>query len=94
MENEINTFLDKEGRVIRWPKKRNDKLNVLKYIQGKFEENRKYTESEVNKIIKEWHIFNDHALVRRELYDNYLINRTGDGREYWIEDEGKQRGLV
>jgi len=26
----------------------------------------------------------DHALLRREMFDRRLMNRTNDGRTYWI----------
>jgi hypothetical protein len=78
-------LLDPAMRVKRWPKKIVEKLFVLEYLQTKLEIERKYSEKEVNTILKEWHLFNDHALLRRELYDRYYVNRTTDGREYWID---------
>jgi hypothetical protein len=82
--NAVCAFLDKDGKVTRWPKKKSEKLEVLKYIQGKMERGRNYTEKEINGIIERWHSFHDYALLRRELYDNYLLERTPDGRAYWI----------
>lgn len=89
MERDISTLLDDMGRVKRWPKKKQDKINVLRYLQDKFEVGVKYSEKEINEILKEWHLFNDHALLRREMYDRYLLNRTIDGREYWLEEKSK-----
>lgn len=80
----ILQFLDESGRLIRWPKKKTDKLNVLKYLQGKFEINIRYSELEVNNLLIKWHTFNDHALLRRELFDKSFLNRTPDCREYWL----------
>jgi hypothetical protein len=79
-------FLDNEKRITRWPKRKQEKIFVLKYLQGKFERNKKYKEKEINEILSQWHLFNDFAMLRREMYNNYLINRTQDCREYWIEE--------
>lgn len=83
----LTIFLDPQGKVLRWPKKKADQLMVLKYIQSKFDKNKRYTEKEVNGIILCWHSFNDYALLRRELYDHFLLNRTPDGKEYWVDEE-------
>ena len=81
----LDTIINKDGIVIRWPKKKAEKLAVLQYLQTKFSKNKTYTELEVNLILKKWNSFNDHALLRRELYDNFLINRSNDGKSYWID---------
>jgi hypothetical protein len=86
MDYKIDYLLDINKKVKRWPKKRYEKDAVLHYIQSKFEKNHKYSEKEVNAIIMEWHLFNDFALLRREMVDNSLIKRTADCREYWIEE--------
>ena len=44
LREQILQFLDEEGRIVRWPKKTYDKINVLKYLQGKFDPNKKYSE--------------------------------------------------
>ncbi len=77
-------LLSEQGKVKRWPKKDHEKRFVLEYLQGKLEKDVKYRESEINAILKEWHLFGDHALLRREMYDRYLLNRTADGKEYWL----------
>jgi hypothetical protein len=86
-DEKYNNLFDTERRIIRWPKKNEEKLFVLKYLQSKFETGRKYNEREVNETLMEWHLFNDFALLRREMYNNYFINRTRDCREYWIEEK-------
>jgi hypothetical protein len=81
-DDKFQKLLDERGRVKRWPTKKAVKLLVLQYLQSKFEKGKKYSEKEFSSILKEWHLFNDHALLRREMYDNYLVDRTRDGREY------------
>ncbi len=56
-------------------------------MAGKFESGREYSEKEVNYIIRENHSFNDHPLLRRELFDRGFINRTANGLKYRITDK-------
>jgi hypothetical protein len=90
MEINIEYLKDAKGRIFRWPKKKAEKIEVLKYIKTKFEIGKQYTEKEVNELIMEWHTFGDYALIRREMYDNFLLERTPDGRRYWIENKEKE----
>jgi len=87
MDELLVKLLDGEGKVKRWPKKNAEKEAVLHYIQGKIGKNKIYSEKEINEIILSWHTFNDYALIRRMLYDNFLLERTPDGRQYWVEDK-------
>lgn len=84
----LTQFLDAEGRVIRWPTRKGDRLVgqklVVEYLITKFEFGRTYTEREVNDILKQWHTFMDWALLRREMFERKLLNRTLDGRQYWV----------
>ena len=48
----LKSIINSEGIIIRWPKKKEEKLAVLKYLITKFETGRKYSELEVNMIIK------------------------------------------
>jgi len=77
-------LLDGDGRIKRWPGKQEQKRLVLEYLRGKFSPVNEYTEREVNAIIIAWHTFNDHALLRREMFDRGLLDRTPDGRRYWL----------
>jgi hypothetical protein len=83
---DISNLLDENGKVKRWPKKKEEKIEVLKYLNTKFEEGKQYSEKEVNEILNKWHNFSDYALLRREMFDNYLLERTRDGRKYWIKN--------
>ena len=46
----VSRFLNEDGQVKQWPKKRADKQLVLAYLAGKFEFSRSYHEREVNEI--------------------------------------------
>ena len=75
----INEF----DEIIRWPKKPADKEIVIKFLEGKFNCDIKYSEKEINKIIKKHHLFSDIPLLRRELVSRKVLFRKDDGSEYW-----------
>lgn len=82
---ELKNFLDAEGRLVRFPAKRNMKLEALAYLAEKFEKDKKYTEKEVNELLLEWHTFHDPATLRREMYNACLLGRDAGGALYWRE---------
>lgn len=57
---------------------------VLDYLASRFECGRVYTESEVNVLLRQWHTFDDWALLRRELFEQGYLNREKDGSRYWL----------
>ncbi len=80
---ELQNHLDSEGRLTLWPSKRSLQRVTLDYLANKLETNKVYSEKEVNTLLNQWHTFGDPALLRRELYENGLVNRRKDGTEYW-----------
>jgi len=81
----VKNYLDGQNRLKVFPSKRTKKLLALQYLATKFEEAVEYSEKEVNAIIDRWHTFDDICLLRRELYNNHLLNRTRDSSKYWKE---------
>ena len=79
MENLINELY----KIVRWPKKPSDKELVITYLATKFDYENKYNEKEVNTIIDKYHLFDDVALLRRELISMKMLFRRDDGSEYW-----------
>ena len=70
--------------MIILPKDDLRKQEILKKIAKKFKENKEYTESEINEIIKSFDV-DDYVLFRRELVNfNYLSKDTLKG-VYWIK---------
>ena len=78
MENLINKF----EVITRWHKKQSDKQLVIEFLSTKFEFENKYAEKEINKIIDQFHSFEDIALLRRELICRKYLSRLDDGSEY------------
>ena len=79
MSNLINDL----EQIQRWPKKPKDKEDVISFLSSKFEIGERYSEKEVNNIINRHHLFNDTALLRRELIGRKFLARKDDGSEYW-----------
>ena len=82
MQKIINDF----DQIIRWPKKPSDKETVIKFLSTKFKLDKKYSEKEINQILKQFHLFNDIPLLRRELISRKYLSRKDDGSEYWKND--------
>ena len=83
---ELKNFLDEEGRLKSYPAKRRPKIAALFYLASKFERGKRYSEKEVNQILKNWHTFEDWAMLRRDLYDKWFLGRESNGSEYWLEE--------
>ena len=85
--NKLKRFLDDEGRLKGYPAKQKLKIFALYYLASKFEHGVRYTEKEVNQILKSWHSFEDWVMLRRDLYDFCFLDREPDGSVYWLKDE-------
>ena len=79
----MNKLMTEGYEIIRWPKKPSEKEIVIQFLSNKFEYDKKSSEKEVNKIIDKFHLFNDIALLRRELVSRKILFRKDDGSEYW-----------
>lgn len=82
----LKGYLNDEGKFSQLPGKRQKKkqARMLEFLAEQFEANRTYTEKEVNEILNQYHSFNDPATLRRLMYGSRLINRTLDGKAYWL----------
>jgi hypothetical protein len=47
-----------------------------------FDGKRRYSECEVNEVLNAHHAFGDHCLLRRELVETRLLERTPGGERY------------
>ena len=83
---------DFSGRLTRWPPKLSQQRLALWVLWMRFDARRVYTEAEVNRVLKAWHVYGDHATLRRELVNHQLMTRKSDCSEYrklaqWPDDE-------
>ena len=82
----LQNFLDDKGCLKAYPSKHRLKIAALFYLASKFEPSKRYSEAEVNDLLRNWHTFEDWAMLRRELYNKRFINRAPDGSTYWMEE--------
>ena len=73
---------DDRGRLMRWPIKYSVQRMMLWGLWLRFDARRKYSEREVNEVLRAWHLFGDHCTLRRELINMRLLERKPDGSEY------------
>lgn len=71
-----------EGRLLRWPSRREDQVLALWGLWAQIPSRRDFTEQEISQTLKTLHDFGDHALLRRELFETRLVSRTPDCRAY------------
>jgi len=71
------------GPLEVFPLKGKKRLAILRHILERFEPGIKYTEKEVNAILKP--IYDDYVLLRRQLIEHGFIDRTQDGGAYWVK---------
>jgi hypothetical protein len=83
---------DFSGRLARWPLKLSQQRLAMWVLWMRFDARRVYTEDEVNRVLNAWHVYGDHATLRRELINHQLMTRKSDCSEYrklaqWPDDE-------
>ena len=85
----LKRYYDSENKLTQYPSKRPIRILALVRIASKFDITRKYTEKEVNQIIRDSIAFSDIELIRREMFQYHFIDRLRDGSEYWAEPDWK-----
>ncbi len=73
------------GRLKQIPKKEKKLLAILNWLALHFEEEREYSEREVNEIITRYHP--DYASLRRDLISYGYLRRERGGGKYWVTPE-------
>lgn len=69
-------------RLKQFSPKEKKKVVILTRIAEQLEHGKRYTEKELNQTLKP--IFDDYAVIRRYLVDYGFMERTDDGKEYWL----------
>lgn len=70
-------------KLKRFPGKEKKKIVILMKIAEQFNYGTKYNEKELNDIIKE--IYEDFAVIRRYMIMYGFMDRTPDGKSYWLK---------
>ncbi|HWI54417.1 MAG TPA: DUF2087 domain-containing protein [Desulfobacteria bacterium] len=71
------------GPLSGFPSKEKRKLIILRQLVTRFAAGRKYSEQEVNEILKV--AYHDHATLRRYLIEYGFMERIPDGSAYWVK---------
>jgi len=75
-------YFDDAGRLIRWPGKFSHREPCLWVIWSRLSPRVVLDEPAINEALAALHLFEDHALLRRELCDARMMERSRDCREY------------
>ena len=78
----VARHFDGEGRLLRWPSKAPHLKLCLWVLWSRIPSDRVLTEREINDLLNLWHVFGDHAVLRRAMFEAGLVDRTQDGRRY------------
>jgi predicted transcriptional regulator len=78
----LKTYRLPDGRLKALPSQRKKVEAILRYVIRSFEPDVRYTERQVNEILGRFH--DDTSSLRRELIDAHLLERTAEGKAYWL----------
>lgn len=78
----VARYFDADGRMASWPARFAHQSLCFWVLWSRLPAGAVFTEQEISELIKSWHLFGDHAILRRGMIDARLIIRTQDGREY------------
>ncbi len=82
-ETVLKNYMNEDGSIKSYPAKEKKKIIILSEIIKKFSRDKKYSEKEVNEIIKK--VYDDYATIRRALVEYGFICRSDDCISYWIK---------
>ncbi|BCN31266.1 DUF2087 domain-containing protein [Anaeromicropila herbilytica] len=80
----LETYFKKDGALKEYPSREKRKLIVLDEINKNFKVGKKYSEQEINTILKR--IYEDFPYIRRALVEYGFLVRTKSGEEYWVKE--------
>lgn len=78
----VSRYFDANGRMTGWPSRLNHQSLCFWVMWSRVPAGAVFTEREISALLQSWHLFGDHALLRRGMVDGKLLSRTQDGREY------------
>lgn len=79
----LATFFDDSGHITAFPVQAKKFRVVIQHVAKAFEESRRYSEREVNEILRRFS--DDTATLRRSLVELGFMGREGGGGAYWRE---------
>lgn len=83
-ESTIKNYMDEDGAIKTYPAKEKKKIVILSEVVKNFSKEKKYSEKEINRILKR--IYEDYATIRRALVEYGFIERSNDCSSYWVKE--------
>lgn len=80
----IKTYVDENGGLKSYPAREKKKIILLEEITKNFNVGKKYSEKEVNRVLKR--IYQDYVTIRRALIQYGFLDRSKDCSEYWVKE--------
>ena len=80
----IETYVDENGALKSYPSKEKKKIILLEEITKNFNVGKKYSEKEINRVLKR--IYEDYVTIRRALIQYGFLDRSKDCSEYWVKE--------
>ncbi len=80
----IETYVDENGALKSYPSKEKKKIILLEEISKNFSIGKKYSEKEINRVLKR--IYEDYVTIRRALIQYGFLDRSKDCSEYWVKE--------
>lgn len=71
------------GPLSSLPIKEKRRIVILRHLITFFDAGKKYTEKQVNEILKRF--YHDYVMLRRNMIEYGFMDRTPDGSSYWIK---------
>ncbi len=75
-------YFDAQGRLKSWPSKTNLQFLCLWVIWAQIPKGAEMSERQASDLISAWHLFGDAAIIRRTMWQQKMISRTPEGRDY------------
>ena len=79
---QVLRYFDASGRLARWPARTKAQNLAIRAIWSHLPPRQILTEAEVNRLIDQWQLIGDRALLRRTLVMEGLLWRLPDGSQY------------
>lgn len=83
-ETTIKNYMDENGAIKTFPSKAKKKIIILGEVVKNFSKGRKYSEKEINRVLKR--IYEDFVSIRRALIEYGFVERSKDCSEYWVKE--------
>lgn len=75
-------YFDDEGRLKSWPARTSLQNLCLWVLWSKIPRGQLFDERAISRLLGTFHLFGDHAILRRTMCELGMMTRSADGRDY------------